>query len=55
MSNSARNGPESAKNVSVDDRHVKAPQGSYVVEITLGPETVSNNPRNGPESAKIVC
>ena len=38
VSNSARNGPESAKNVSVDDRHLKAPQGSYVVEITLGPE-----------------
>ena len=54
MSDSARNGPESAKTVSVDDRHVHAPQGSLIVEITLDPKTVSNSPRNGPESAKTA-
>ena len=38
MSNSPRNGPESAKSVSVDYRHVNAPRGSLIMEITLGPQ-----------------
>ena len=39
VSNSPRNGPESAKTVSVDDQHVNAPRGPSIVEITPGPET----------------
>ena len=54
MSNSPRNGPESAKTVSVDDRHVSAPWGSTTMEIHLGPEMVSNSPRNGSESPKTA-
>ena len=38
LSNSARNGPESAKIVTVDYPDVNAPRGSLVVEITSGPE-----------------
>ena len=38
LSNTARNGQESAKIVSVDDRHVNTPQGLLIVEITSGPE-----------------
>ena len=38
LSNSARNGPESAKIVSVDYRHVNAPRGSLSLEITSGLE-----------------
>ena len=45
---------ESAKSVSVDDRHVSAPWGSTTMEIALGPKTVSNSPRNGQESAKTA-
>ena len=54
MSNSPRNVPESAKTVSVDDRHVSTPWGSVTVEIAWELKTMSNNPRNGPESAKTV-
>ena len=54
MSNSPRNGPESAKSVSVDDLHVSAPWGSTTMEICLGPKMVSNSPRNGSESAKTA-
>ena len=38
VSNSPRNGPESAKTASVDDRHVSAPWGSITMEITTGPQ-----------------
>jgi len=38
VSNSARNGPESAKIATVDDGHVNAPRGSSIVEIALGPQ-----------------
>ena len=38
VNESPRNGPESAKTVRVDDRHVNAPQGSLIVEITSGPK-----------------
>ena len=38
QSNSPRNGPESAKTASVDDRHVNAPQGSLIMGIILGPQ-----------------
>ena len=51
-SNSPQNGPELAKIVSVDDRHVNAPQSSSIVEITPGPPNLSNSARNGPKSAK---
>ena len=54
MSNSPRNGPDSAKSVSVDDVHVSAPWGSTTMEIRLGPKMVSNSPRNGLESAKTA-
>ena len=54
MSNSPRNGSELAKTMSVDDGHVNALLGSLIMEIALGPRTVSNSARNGPESAKIV-
>ena len=54
MSNSPLNGPESAKTVSVDDRHVSAPQGSLIVENTSGSQKQSNSTRNGPESAKTA-
>ena len=54
MSHSARNGRESAKNVSVDDRHVCAPWGSTTMKPVWGPKTVSNSPRNGSESAKTT-
>ena len=53
MSNSPRNGSESAKTVSVDDEHVNALPGSSIMEIPLGPKTVSNSARNGPELAEI--
>ena len=53
MSNSPRNGSELAKTVSVDDGHVNALLGSSIMEISLGPKTVSNSARNGPELAKI--
>src|SRR6187401_2613280 len=54
VSNSPRNGPESAKTASADDRHVNAPRGSLIVETRRDPKTVSNSPRNGPESAKTA-
>ena len=38
LSNSSRNEAESAKIASVDDRHIDAPQGSLIVEITAGPQ-----------------
>ena len=53
MSNSPRNGSELAKTMSVDDGHVNALLGSLVVEIALGPKTVSNSAGNGPELAEI--
>ena len=53
MSNSPRNGSELAKTMSVDDGHVNALLGSSVVEIALGPKTVSNSAGNGPELAEI--
>ena len=53
MSNSARNGSELAKTVSVADGHVNALLGSSIMEIALGPKTVSNSARNGPELAEI--
>src|SRR6187399_623737 len=54
MSNSPRNGPESAKTANVDDRHVSAPRGSSIVEITPGPQNSKFCPRNGPESAQTA-
>src|SRR3954463_9930143 len=54
LSNSSQNGPESAKMASVDDRHVNAPRGSSIVEITPGPQKVNNSPQNEPESAKTA-
>ena len=36
VASSPRNGPELAKIVSVDDRHVNAPWGSSIVEINSG-------------------
>ena len=53
MSNSPRNGSELAKTMSVDDGHVNALMGLLVVEIALGPKTVSNSAGNGPELAEI--
>ena len=53
MSNSPRNKSELAKTMSVDDGHVNALLGSLVVEIALGPKTVSNSAGNGPELAEI--
>src|SRR6187399_748750 len=54
VSNSPRNGPESAKTASVDDRHVKAPWVQQQWKSLWEPKTVSNSPRNGPESAKTA-
>ena len=53
MSNSPRNGSELAKTMSVDDGHVNALLGSLIMEIALGPKTVSNSARKGPELAEI--
>ena len=53
MSNSPRNESELAKTMSVDDGHVNALLGSSIVEIALGPKTVSNSARNRPELAVI--
>ena len=53
MSNSPRNGSELAKTMSVDDGHVNALLGSSIMEIALGPKTVSNSARNKPELAEI--
>ena len=53
MSNCTRNGSELAKTVSVDDVHVNALLGSSIMEIPLGPKTVSSSARNGPELAEI--
>ena len=52
LSNSARNGLESSEYVSVDDRHVNAPRGSSIVEITLGLQNSEYSTRDGPELAK---
>src|SRR3954468_7378735 len=54
VSNSPRNGLEPAKTAGVDDRHINAPRGSSIVEISPRPKTVSNSPRNWPESAKTA-
>ena len=53
MNNSPQNGSELAKTVSVDDGHVNALLGSSIMEMALGPKTVSNSARNGPDLAKI--
>ena len=53
MSNSPRNWSELAKTLSVDDGHVNALLESSIMEIALGPKTLSNSARNGPELAKI--
>ena len=53
MSNSPRNRSELAKTVSVDDGHVNALLGSSIMEMALGPKTVSNSARNGPDLAEI--
>jgi len=53
VSNSPRKSPESDKPRIIDDRHVNALLGSSIVEIALGPKTVSNSVRNGPELAVI--
>ena len=53
MSNSPRNGSELAKTVSVDDGHVNALLGSSIMEMALGPKTVSNSARNGPDLVEI--
>ena len=53
MTNSPLNGSELAKTLSVDDGHVNALLGSSIMEIPLGPKTVSNNAQNGPELAEI--
>ena len=53
MSNSQRNGSELAKTMSVDDGHVNALLGSSIMEMALGPKTVSNSARNGPDLAEI--
>ena len=39
--------------MSVDDGHVNALLGSLIMEIALGPRTVSNSARKGPELAEI--
>ena len=54
MSNSPRNGSESTKNESVDDRHVDAPGVRQALKSLRDPKTMSNSPRNGPESAKTA-
>ena len=54
VSNSQQNGSKLDKTVSVDDGHVNAPRESTIMEITLGPQTVSYSPRNGPKSAKLA-
>ena len=43
-----------AKTVSVDDGHINAPRGSSIVEIALGPKTLSNSVRNGLELPEYV-
>ena len=53
MSNSPGNGSELAKTMSVDDGHVNALLGSLIMEIALGPRTVSNSAQKGPELAEI--
>ena len=54
VSNGPRNWSESTKTASVDNRHVRAPGGPLIVEITPGPKTVSNSRQNGPESAETA-
>ena len=54
MSNTARNGPESAKIVSVDDRPVHAPGVCESWNLLWDPKKMSNNTQNGLESAKIA-
>ena len=43
MSNSLGNKTELAKTMSVDDGHVNALLGSLIMEMALGPRTVSNS------------
>ena len=54
MSQTARNRPESAKTVNVDDRHVNTPWGSTTMESLQDPKTVSYSQRNGSESTKTA-
>ena len=52
MSNSPRNGSQSTKTASVDDRHVDTPWGSSIVEITSRPqnrELVQETGQNHPK------
>ena len=53
VSNSPRNGSELAKTLSVHDGLVNALLGSSIMEMALGPKTVSNSARNGPDFAEI--
>src|SRR6187399_1573334 len=52
VGNSPRNGSESTKTASVDERHVNASWGSTTMEIASGSKMVSNSPQNGSKSAK---
>ena len=54
VASSPRNGPELAKIVSVDDRHLNAPPGFVNRGNHFGAPKLSNSPRNGPESAKTA-
>ena len=54
VSNSPRNAPKSVKTASVDDLHVKAPRGSLIMEIALGPQNGEQEPMRRSESAKTA-
>ena len=54
MSDSARDGPESAKTVSVDDRHVSAPWVQQLWKLLRDPKMATNSPRNGSELAETM-
>ena len=45
---------QNQQKLCVDDRHINAPWGFPIVEITPDPKIVINSPQNGPESAKIA-
>ena len=40
--------------MSVEDRHANAPWEFSIMEIALGPKTLSDSAQNRPESAKIM-
>ena len=56
MSNSPRNGPESAERASVNDLHVSAPWGSVTMEISMDPKILSVDDLhvNAPRGSLIV-